>query len=55
LRPSSGWSCEGAVTASTRPLHAGRTIVVLETEIAREDGSLVAKATQTQAFHYPPG
>jgi uncharacterized protein (TIGR00369 family) len=46
---------EGAVTASTRPLHAGRTIVVLDTEIAREDGSLVAKVTQTQAFHYPPG
>jgi 1,4-dihydroxy-2-naphthoyl-CoA hydrolase len=44
---------EGAVTASTRPLHSGRTTIVLETEIAREDGSLVAKVTQTQAFHYP--
>ena len=44
---------EGAVTASTRPLHAGRTTIVIETEIAREDGKLVAKVTQTQAFHYP--
>jgi uncharacterized protein (TIGR00369 family) len=44
---------EGAVTASTRPLHIGRTMIVLETEVAREDGSLVAKVTQTQAIHYP--
>jgi uncharacterized protein (TIGR00369 family) len=44
---------EGAVTASTRPLHRGRTMVVLETELARDDGSLAAKVTQTQAFHYP--
>jgi uncharacterized protein (TIGR00369 family) len=43
----------GAVTATTRPLHAGRTMIVLETEIAREDGSLAAKVIQSQAFHYP--
>ncbi|HTA06285.1 MAG TPA: PaaI family thioesterase [Solirubrobacteraceae bacterium] len=46
---------EGAVTASTRPLHAGRTTIVIETEIARADGALAAKVTQTQAFHYPRG
>ena len=46
---------EGAITASTRPLHAGRTLIVVETEVAREDGALAAKVTQTQAFHYPPG
>jgi uncharacterized protein (TIGR00369 family) len=46
---------DGAITAATRPLHAGRTLIVLETEVAREDGSLVAKVTQTQAFHYPRG
>jgi 1,4-dihydroxy-2-naphthoyl-CoA hydrolase len=45
----------GAITASTRPLHTGRTLIVLETEVAREDGSLAAKVTQTQAFHYPRG
>jgi len=46
---------DGAVTASARPLHAGRTTIVIETEIARDDGKLVAKVTQTQAFHYPRG
>ena len=29
--------------------------MVVETEVAREDGALAAKVTQTQAFHYPPG
>jgi 1,4-dihydroxy-2-naphthoyl-CoA hydrolase len=46
---------EGAVTASTRPLHAGRTTIVIETELARADGALAAKVTQTQAFQYPRG
>jgi 1,4-dihydroxy-2-naphthoyl-CoA hydrolase len=46
---------EGAITATTRPLHTGRTLIVLETEITRDDGSLAAKVTQTQAFHYPRG
>ncbi len=44
---------DGTITATTRPLHLGRTLMVLETVIAREDGSLAAKVTQTQAFHYP--
>jgi len=44
---------EGAITASTRPLHAGRTTIVIETEIARADGALAGKVTQTQVFHYP--
>jgi 1,4-dihydroxy-2-naphthoyl-CoA hydrolase len=44
---------EGTVTASTRPLHKGRTMIVVESEIVRDDGELVAKVTQTQAFHYP--
>jgi uncharacterized protein (TIGR00369 family) len=44
---------DGAITASTRPIHAGRTLIVVETEVAREDGTLAAKVTQTQAFHYP--
>ncbi len=44
---------EGAVTASTRPLHAGRTTIVIETEIVRADGAMAAKVTQTQVFHYP--
>jgi uncharacterized protein (TIGR00369 family) len=44
---------DGAVVATSRPLHSGRTMIVVETEVAREDGSLAAKVTQTQAFHYP--
>jgi 1,4-dihydroxy-2-naphthoyl-CoA hydrolase len=43
---------KGAVTALARPLHKGRTSIVIETELAREDGALVAKVTQTQAFYY---
>ena len=42
----------GAVTATTRPLHSGRTMMVLETELERDDGKLAAKVTQTQAFQY---
>jgi uncharacterized protein (TIGR00369 family) len=41
---------DGAVLARTTPLHKGRTTIVLETELSREDGKLVAKVTQTQAF-----
>ena len=44
---------EGTVIANTRPLHVGRTLVVLETELTRDDGALVAKVTQSQAIHYP--
>jgi 1,4-dihydroxy-2-naphthoyl-CoA hydrolase len=44
---------DSAVLASTRPLHRGRTMIVLESELTRDDSSLVAKVTQTQAFHYP--
>src|SRR3982074_2219299 len=44
---------EGAVTSTTRPLHRGRTMIVRESELARDDGSLAAKVTQTQAFNFP--
>ena len=44
---------DGSVTATTRPLHRGRTMIVIETEIVDEQDRLVAKVTQTQAFHYP--
>ena len=44
---------DGAVTAASRPVHSGRTLVVVETELTRDDGKLAAKVTQTQAFHYP--
>jgi len=43
----------GAVVAVARPLHTGRTLIVVESELARDDGKLVAKVVQTQAFNYP--
>jgi hypothetical protein len=30
-------------------------MIVIESEIGREDGSLAAKVTQTQAFLFPRG
>lgn len=45
----------GAATATTRPLHKGRTLIVLETEVARDDGKLAAKVTQSQTYLYPRG
>jgi len=42
----------GSVVAAARPLHIGRTTMVVETEIERDDGSLAAKVTQTQAFQF---
>jgi 1,4-dihydroxy-2-naphthoyl-CoA hydrolase len=44
---------EGSLTATAKPLHKGRTLMVVETELALDDGSLAAKVTQSQAFHYP--
>jgi 1,4-dihydroxy-2-naphthoyl-CoA hydrolase len=39
----------GYATATSKPLHKGRRIVVVETEIHDDAGKLVAKVTQTQA------
>ncbi len=43
---------EGTVIASSRPLHAGSTTIVIETELTA-GGRLVAKVTQTQAVLRP--
>lgn len=45
----------GRVTATSRPLHAGRTTIVVETELRTVDDRLVAKVTQTQAVLAPRG
>ena len=39
----------GHVEAIARPLHAGRTFIVVDTELRNADGKLVARTTQTQA------
>ena len=40
---------DGAVTATAAPLHVGRTVIVIETEVRDAGDRLVAKTTQTQA------
>jgi uncharacterized protein (TIGR00369 family) len=40
---------DGVVEATSRVLHAGSSTIVVETEVRRADGKLVAKTTQTQA------
>jgi len=44
LRPVTG----GAVTITATPVNIGRTLVVVQTDITREDGKLVTRTTQTQ-------
>jgi 1,4-dihydroxy-2-naphthoyl-CoA hydrolase len=39
----------GAVRAVARPLHAGRTTVVVQTDLYDDDGRRVSQTTQTQA------
>jgi 1,4-dihydroxy-2-naphthoyl-CoA hydrolase len=40
---------EGFVEAVSKPLHAGRTTIVVDTELRDAAGKLVARVTQTQA------
>jgi 1,4-dihydroxy-2-naphthoyl-CoA hydrolase len=44
---------EGNVTATSRPLRVGRTVIVVETELHDDDGRLVAHTTQAQAVIGP--
>ncbi|HEX3787064.1 MAG TPA: PaaI family thioesterase [Pseudonocardiaceae bacterium] len=40
---------DGYATAVSRPLHRGRRIMVVETDVLDNDGRLAARVTQTQA------
>jgi uncharacterized protein (TIGR00369 family) len=40
---------DGHAEAVSRPLHAGRTVIVVETDVLDAAGKLVARVTQTQA------
>lgn len=40
---------EGEITITSTPLHAGRTTIVVVTDVTRADGKLVSRTTQTQA------
>jgi uncharacterized protein (TIGR00369 family) len=44
---------EGSVTATSRPLRVGRSVIVVETELRDDDGRLVAHTTQAQAVIAP--
>lgn len=40
---------EGEVTGTARPLHAGRSVIVVQTDLADGSGRRVAQVTQAQA------
>ena len=40
---------EGSVRAQSRPLHVGKTTIVVETDVLDSTGRRVARTTQTQA------
>jgi len=40
---------EGEVTGTSRPLHVGRSVIVVQTEVRDGEGRLVASVTQAQA------
>ena len=40
---------EGSVHATSRPLHVGRTTIVVQTDLLDDRGKRVAQVTQTQA------
>ena len=44
---------EGQVHATTRPLHVGRTTIVVQTDLHDDRGKRVAQVTQTQAVIQP--
>jgi 1,4-dihydroxy-2-naphthoyl-CoA hydrolase len=43
----------GTVAASATPLHVGSSLIVVETELRRDDDRLAAKTIQTQAVLRP--
>jgi uncharacterized protein (TIGR00369 family) len=43
----------GEVSAVSRPLHAGRSVIAVQTELRDEQGRLVAQVTQAQAVLGP--
>ena len=40
---------EGHITATSRPLRVGRSVIVVETEVRDDEGRLAAHTTQAQA------
>ena len=44
---------DGAVHSTSRPLHVGRTTIVVQTDVVDDRGKRVAQVTQTQAVLAP--
>src|SRR5437763_7084609 len=44
---------KGHVYATTKPLHVGRRVIVLETDLTDDDGKRVARVTQSQMVLLP--
>jgi|SRR4051794_243925 len=44
---------DGSIESVSRPLHTGRTVVVIETDVLDAAGRLVARVTQSQAVLRP--
>ena len=44
---------DGFIEAASRPLHVGRTVIVVETDVRDAAGRLVARVTQTQLVLAP--
>jgi uncharacterized protein (TIGR00369 family) len=44
---------DGHVTATTRPLRVGRTVIVVQTDLRDDKGRLVVQTTQSQAVIRP--
>jgi 1,4-dihydroxy-2-naphthoyl-CoA hydrolase len=44
---------EGTLHASARPLHVGRSFVVIQTDLTDDKGRAVGQTTQTQAVIAP--
>ena len=43
----------GSIHIKSEPLHVGRMIIVVQTDITRDDGKLASRTTQTQAVLQP--
>lgn len=44
---------EGTIRMRSEAIHVGRTTIVVQTDIRRDDGKLVSRTTQTQAVLLP--
>lgn len=45
---------DGEIVGIARPLHAGRTMIIVQTDVRDTDGRLIAQTTQTQAILAQP-